>query len=188
MTTQRSNEYSRQEFENDQFGQTGTDKRAQPSIAVVPCPDVECASVGGCGITIDGTYLLSEPRRLDRSIGKFKSPKFWCGTEAEALAKKAELEGGPPTKEEILNAHKEGFYKEVMPHCRLASMNRPPEERVTHEQASEAALSLIDHFFKNERRRVKACIPAEQDDTDVLLMRYIRQQQEREPSGENSNG
>lgn len=50
---------------------------------------------------------------------------------------------------------------------------------ITHEKAREAALALIDEHFNNGKRRTKFSIPAEPDDTDVLLMEYIKQQEAR---------
>jgi hypothetical protein len=57
----------------------------------------------------------------------------------------------------------------------------PESERaITHDEAMEAAQTLIDHMFRNvTTRRVQARIPAEPTDTDVLLTTYIRQQKEK---------
>ncbi len=49
------------------------------------------------------------------------------------------------------------------------------DDKPTPEDVMEAALALIDEHFRNNRgRRVKTCIPAEPDDTDIVLTSYLR--------------
>lgn len=55
----------------------------------------------------------------------------------------------------------------------------PDAPPVTHEEARNAAIDLINHFFRNEPRKnggVLISIPARADNTDLVLMRYIEQQ------------
>lgn len=49
---------------------------------------------------------------------------------------------------------------------------------ITHEEALEAALALIDHYFGNTHngRRVQTSIPLRHNDTDHVLVSYIMQQ------------
>lgn len=59
----------------------------------------------------------------------------------------------------------------------------PDAPPVTHDDARDAAQDLIDHFFKNETRKgggVLISIPAQADNTDLILMRYIEQQRAQE--------
>lgn len=49
---------------------------------------------------------------------------------------------------------------------------------VTNPEAVEAAMKLIDMAFKNDGPRPRFSIPVQFDDTDVLLMDYLREVEE----------
>ena len=55
-------------------------------------------------------------------------------------------------------------------------------EPVTHDEAKVAAQALIDHFFKNkDSTGVLITIPAAHDNTDLILLRYIQEQERNAP-------
>jgi hypothetical protein len=60
----------------------------------------------------------------------------------------------------------------------VVEVAREIERVITHEEARQAILALVDEHFNNEKRRTQFSIPAQEDDTDVLLMAYIRQQEQ----------
>ncbi len=59
----------------------------------------------------------------------------------------------------------------------------PNDATVTHDQAEDAAKRFIDAWFKNDKPRPQVCVPAQDDDHDIVLMRYIRQQRDKDSEG-----
>jgi len=53
---------------------------------------------------------------------------------------------------------------------------------ISHERALEAAQRFIDYYFRNKSGRGEpvACVPAQLNDDDLVLVDYIRQQKERD--------
>jgi len=57
-------------------------------------------------------------------------------------------------------------------------------DKVTHEQAQKIALDYIAHAFaRTDRDRPRHCIPVQDTDHDVVLMRYIKEREEDETHG-----
>ncbi len=51
---------------------------------------------------------------------------------------------------------------------------------ITHEQAKESALRLLNSARANDGPRARFTIPVREDDDDILLLAYIAQQEYRE--------
>lgn len=65
---------------------------------------------------------------------------------------------------------------EVIKECGRADKRTQP---ITHAQALDAAMALINTTFNNsDRRHSRHTVPAQMDDDDVLIVDYIRQQRE----------
>lgn len=56
------------------------------------------------------------------------------------------------------------------------SMPKP----ISHDEARQSAQRLINSHFSNGKQYAKTCIPAEDDDDDLLICRYIEQQRARD--------
>lgn len=54
------------------------------------------------------------------------------------------------------------------------------ERAITNVEAGVAAKALIDHFFHNDAPKPNIRIPATEEDTDLVLTRYIKQQAARD--------
>lgn len=81
-----------------------SDSKTAKKIEVVPCPHF--GHSGRFSVKVDGSYQLDEPMSIDKSNGKMRPKKIYCGTEAEAQAKAQQLANEEASKrQDELNAH-----------------------------------------------------------------------------------